>query len=121
MQQSPAAVQVPLLHGRHHADLLLGATLLEVKAGRLDRPSYLNELIEQLLRYTLLALHDGRPVSHVAVYATRHRRLLRYRVADLLYELHGGPFDVAAAGTQLAHRVALDQPQLPAGLDSQAA
>ena len=63
-------VQVPLLDGRHHADFLLGTTLVEVKAGRLDQASYVDSLIDQLLRYTLLALHDGRAVSHVAVYAT---------------------------------------------------
>jgi hypothetical protein len=116
-----ATVQVPLLGGRHHADFLLGATLLEVKAGRLDRSGYVNALIDQLLRYTLLALHDDRKVSHVAVYATRHRRLLRYPVTDFLYQLHGGPFDLSMAGTHLAHRIELDQPQLPPGPKSQAA
>ena len=108
-----ATVQLPLLGGRHHADLLLGTTLVEVKAGRLDQASYLDSLIDQLLRYALLALHDGHTVSHVAVYATRHRHLLRYPAAEFLHELHGGPFNLATAATALAQRVVEDQPQPP--------
>ena len=115
-----ATVQLPLLDGRHHADFLLGTTLVEVKAGRLDLASYLDALIDQLLRYTLLALHDGHAVSHVAVYATRHRRLLRYPATEFLYELHGGLLDLPGAATTLAHRVLTDQPQAPRSVPSKA-
>lgn len=104
---------MPLLEGRRHADFLLGTTLLELKTGLLDHDRYVDDLIKQLLGYTLLAIHDGHTVDHVAVYATRYRRLLRYPVAEYLSRLHDAPIDPAAAGKAFAEQVLRDQPQPP--------
>ncbi|MFF0880685.1 hypothetical protein [Micromonospora aurantiaca (nom. illeg.)] len=98
----PATAQLPLLDGHRHADFLLGTTVLEVKSGRLDENHYLDELIRQILTYALLAHHDGHHVTHVAVYATRYQRLLRYRLDELTNQLAGNPIDLTATGAELA-------------------
>ncbi|MFF5177786.1 hypothetical protein ACFY2Q_07145 [Micromonospora sp. NPDC000316] len=98
----PATAQLSLLDGRRHADFLLGTTVLEVKSGRLDENHYLDELIRQILTYALLAHHDGHHVTHVAVYATRYQRLLRYRLGELINQLAGNPIDLTATGAELA-------------------
>ncbi|QLQ39645.1 hypothetical protein [Micromonospora robiginosa] len=98
----PATAQLSLLDGHRHADLLLGRTVLEVKSGRLDEDRYLDELIRQILTYALLAHHDGHPVTHVAVYATRYQRLLRYRLDELTHQLAGNPIDLTATAAELA-------------------
>ncbi|MEH1031873.1 hypothetical protein [Micromonospora profundi] len=98
----PAAAQLPLLDGHRHADFLLGTTLLEVKSGRLDEDTYLDELICQILTYALLARHDGHHVTHVAVYAIRYQRLLRYRIDELTKQLADAPIDLTATGAKLA-------------------
>ncbi|MBQ1057670.1 hypothetical protein KBX35_23055 [Micromonospora sp. C32] len=98
----PATAQLPLLNGHRHADFLLGTTVLELKSGRLDEDRYLDELIRQILTYALLAHHDGHPVTHVAVYATRYQRLLRYRLDELTNQLAGSPIDLTATGAELA-------------------
>lgn len=91
--------------------------MLELKTGPVNQPRYVNEMIVQLLVYTLLAIHDGRPVTHVAVYATRHQRLLRRPVVPLLYELHGRAVDPVVAGAMLATQIIADQPEpAPAGV-----
>jgi hypothetical protein len=97
-----ATAQFSLLGGCRQADFLLGTTLLELKSGRLDEDRYLDELIQQILTYVLLAHHDGRTTTHVAVYAARYQRLLRYRVQDLLVRLADTPVDLTAAGGELA-------------------
>jgi hypothetical protein len=89
-------------HRRQPTLDFLGTTLLEVKSGRLDEGRYLDELIQQVLTYALLAHHDGRTVTHVAVYAARYQRLLRYRVQDLIVRLADTPVDLTAAGRELA-------------------
>ncbi|MEV6368146.1 hypothetical protein AB0L86_14775 [Micromonospora musae] len=98
----PATAQLSLLNGHRHADFLLGTTVLEVKSGRLDEDHYLDELIRQILTYALLAHHDGHHVTHVAVYATRYQRLLRYRLDELTNQLTGNPIDLIATGAELA-------------------
>lgn len=98
----PATAQLSLLDGRRHADFLLGATVLEVKSGRLDEDRYLDELIRQILTYALLAHHDGHRVTHVAIYAVRYQRLLRYRIDELANELAGTSIDLTATGAALA-------------------
>lgn len=98
----PATAQLPLLDGARHADFLLGTTLLEVKSGRLDEDRYLDELIRQIMTYALLAHHDGHHVTHVAVYAVRYQRLLRYRVEELTGQLADTPIDLPAAAAHLA-------------------
>ncbi|MEU8085748.1 hypothetical protein AB0B57_19320 [Micromonospora sp. NPDC049101] len=97
-----ATGQLSLLDGHRHADFLLGTTLLEVKSGRLDEDTYLDELIRQILTYALLARHDGHHVTHVAVYAVRYQRLLRYRIDELTNQLAGAPIDLAFTGADLA-------------------
>ncbi|SBT52824.1 hypothetical protein [Micromonospora auratinigra] len=98
----PATAQLSLLDGHRHADFLLGTTVLEVKSGRLDEDRYLDELIRQILTYALLAHHDGHPVTHVAVYATRYQRLLRYRFDELTHQLAANPIDLTATAAELA-------------------
>jgi len=98
----PATAQLSLLDGHRHADFLLGTTVLEVKSGGLDEDRYLDELIRQILTYALLAHHDGHPVTHVAVYATRYQRLLRYRFDELTHQLAGEPIDLTATAAELA-------------------
>lgn len=100
-----ATAQLSLLDGRRHADFLLGTTVLEVKSGRLDEDRYLDELIRQILTYALLAVHNGHCVTHVAVYAVRYQRLLRYPIDELTTQLAGAPIDLAATGAALAAAV----------------
>ncbi len=105
----PATAQLSLYRGSRHADFLLGTTLLEVKSGRLDRDEYLDSLIKQLLEYVLLAHSDGHPVSHLAAYAVRYQRLLRYPIQETLNWLAGTHIDLTRAGEQL--RAVLDGQQ----------
>ena len=105
----PATAQLSLYRGARHADFLLGTTLLEVKSGRLDRDEYLDSLIKQLLEYVLLAHSDGHPVSHLAAYAVRYQRLLRYPIQETLNWLAGTHIDLTRAGDQL--RAVLDGQQ----------
>lgn len=97
-----ATAQLSLLGGHRRADFLLGTTLLEVKSGRLDQDRYLDNLIRQLLTYALLAHHDGHPVTHVAVYAARYQRLLRYPIQELTNRLTGEPLNLTTAAAELA-------------------
>ena len=97
-----ATPQLSLLDGHRHADFLLGTTVLEVKSGRLDEDSYLDYLIRQMMTYALLAHHDGHRVTHIAVYAARYQRLLRYRIDELANQLASTPVDLTAAGADLA-------------------
>jgi hypothetical protein len=97
----PATGQVSLYQGRRHADFLLGPTVLEVKSGRLDQDERLDELIRQLLQSVLLARSDGHPVTHLAVYAVRYERLLRYPIQETLNWLAGRHVDLARAGEEL--------------------
>jgi hypothetical protein len=98
----PATAPLSLLDGLRCADFLLGTTLLEVKSGRLDQDAYLDQLIKQMLTYSLLANHDRHPVTHVAVYAVRYQRLLRYPIPPLLNRLAGTPIDITATSAGLA-------------------
>jgi hypothetical protein len=110
----PAIPQLALLDGRRYPDFLLGTTLLELKSGRLDHMDYLNALIDQLLTYTLLAHHDGHPVTHFAVYAARYQRLLRYPAQQTLDQLAGAPIDPTATGADLAAEIRASEPRRPA-------
>ncbi|GLZ57789.1 hypothetical protein [Micromonospora sp. NBRC 107095] len=100
-----ATTQLSLLDARRHADYLLGTTVLEVKTGRLDEDRYLDELIQQILTYALLAHHDGHRVTHIAVYAVRYQRLLRYHIDELANQLAGTPIDLAGIGAELADAI----------------
>jgi hypothetical protein len=117
----PATAQVSLLDGQRCADLLLGTTVLEIKSGRLDDGQYRAGLIRQLLTYALLAPLHGYPVTHVAVYAVRYQRLLRYPVQPFADRLAGDPVNLARAGAaldglirQTAHHRPPDQAGPPA-------
>ena len=100
-----AIAQVPLLGGQRHADFLVGRTVLEVKSGRLDQETYILQLINQLIGYALLAHVDGHAVTHVAVYAVRYQRLLRFRIEPLLTRLAGHRLDMDAASAGFAEAV----------------
>jgi hypothetical protein len=100
-----AIAQVPLLGGQRHADFLVGRTVLEVKSGRLDRDPYVLQLINQMIGYALLAHFDGHTVTHVAVYAIRHQRLLRFRIEPLLTRLAGRRLDMDRASAGFAEAV----------------
>lgn len=110
----PATAQLSLLDGYRYVDFLLGATVLEVKSGRLDDDRYLAELIHQILTYALIAHHDGHPVTHVAVYAARYQRLLRYRIQELANQLAGAPVDLTATAAELATLIRQVRHQRPA-------
>jgi hypothetical protein len=96
-----ATAQLPLCDGLRHADLMVGGTIVEVKTGRLDHDPSLDDLVRQLITYPLLACHDRRPVTHVAVYATRYQRLIRWPEQPLLDQLAGRPVDVTTTATGL--------------------
>lgn len=110
----PATAQLSLLDGHRHADFLLGTTVLEVKSGRLDEDRYLDGLIHQLVTYALLAHHDGHPVTHVAVYAARYQRVLRYPIQELTNRIAGAPLNLTAAATDLASLIRDGHPRYPA-------
>jgi hypothetical protein len=100
-----AIAQVPLLGGRRHADFLVGRTVLEVKSGRLDRETYILQLINQLIGYGLLAHFNGHTVTHVAVYAVRYQRVLRFRIEPLLTRLAGRRLSLDTASADFAEAV----------------
>jgi len=93
---------VPLLGGLRHADFLLGTTVLEVKSGRLNHDSYLTQLIDQMIGYTLLAHYDGHPLTHVAAYAIRYQRLLRFRIEPFFNRLAGRRLNMDRASAEFA-------------------
>lgn len=97
-----ATAQVPLLGGLRHADFLIGTTIVEVKSGRLNDTRYLTELIDQMIRYPLLAHHDGHPITHVAAYAIRYQRLLRFPIEPLLNRLAGRRLDIDRTSADFA-------------------
>ena len=97
-----AMAHVALLDGLRYADFLIGTTVLEVKSGRLDRESFRAHLVDQMISYSLLAHHDGYPVTHVAVYAIRSRRLLRFPIRPLLNRLAGRPLAMGEVSAELA-------------------
>ena len=97
-----AIAQVPPLDGRRYADFFVGTTIPEVKSGRLDQNPYLTELVDPLIGYALLAHFDNQPVAHVAVYAIRYQRLLRFRIEPLLNKLAGRQLDLDQAGADFA-------------------
>jgi hypothetical protein len=100
-----ATAQVALLGGLRYADFLLGNTVLEVKSGRLDEDDYLTQLANQMISYSLLAHHDGHPVTSVAVYAVRYQRLLRFPIEPLLSRLAGRPIDLDSSSAALAELI----------------
>jgi hypothetical protein len=100
-----ATAQVALLGGLRQADLLVGTTVLEIKSGRLDKDRYVTQLINQMITYALLAQYDGHPVTHVAVYAIRYQRLLRFRIGPFLDRLAGRRIDMDGASADLADTV----------------
>jgi hypothetical protein len=105
------AVAAPvLLDGRRRADLITGSTLVELKTGRLDDPGYVNSLIDQLLTYSLLAMHDGYRITHVALYAARYELLVRYPLHDFLDGLAGTQLNGAAVAAQLADAIRHHEP-----------
>ncbi len=91
-----------LLDGHRSPDLICGNTVVEIKAGRLDQPTYVYQLIDQIVSYALLAPLDGHRVTHVAAYLARYELLIRYPIQDLLDNLAGGPVHAATAATRLA-------------------
>ncbi|MEV6492645.1 hypothetical protein AB0M20_29100, partial [Actinoplanes sp. NPDC051633] len=97
-----ATAQVPLLGGLRQADFFVGATILEVKTGRLDQDLYLIQPINQMISYALLAHFDGHPVTHVAAYAIRYQRLLRFRIEPFLARLAGRRLDLDKASAEFA-------------------
>jgi hypothetical protein len=105
-----ATADVRLLDGRRWMDFVLGSTVLEVKSGRLDQPSYLDHLIKQMITYALLAHREGYPITYVGFYAVRYQRLLRYRVQQLLDRLAGEQVDLTATASELAEAILRQSP-----------
>jgi len=97
-----ATAKVLLLNGLRQADFFVGTTILEVKSGRLDQGLYLTQLINQMISYALLARFDGHPVTHVAAYAIRYQRLLRFRIEPFLARLADRRLDLDKASAEFA-------------------
>jgi hypothetical protein len=97
-----ATAQVPLLDGLRQADFFIGTTILEIKSGRLDQDLYLVQLINQMISYSLLAHFDGHPVTHIAAYAIRYQRLLRFRIEPFRTRLAGRRLDMDKASAEFA-------------------
>lgn len=86
------AVADPALSGAHlvgaaDADLLVGSTLLEIKA-ILDRKISLRYM-QQLVAYALLDLDDRHGMTHVAFYNARYGRLVTWDLPSLLTSMAG--------------------------------
>jgi hypothetical protein len=75
------------LVGAADADLLVGSTLLEVKA-ILDRKISLRYM-QQLVAYALLDLDDRHGMTHVAFYNARYGRLVTWDLPSLLTSMAG--------------------------------
>ena len=97
-----ATAKVLLLNGLRQADFFVGTTILEVKSGRLDQDLYVLQLINQMISYALLARFDGYPVTHVAAYAIRYQRLLRFRIEPFLARLADRRLDLGKASAEFA-------------------
>jgi hypothetical protein len=55
-----------------------------------------------MIGYTLLAHNDGHPLTHVAAYAIRYQRLLRFRIEPLLNRLAGRRLNMDRASAEFA-------------------
>lgn len=100
-----ATAQVSLLDGLRQADFFVGTTILEVKSGRLDQDLYVLQLTNQMISYALLARFDGHPVTHIAAYAIRYQRLLRFRIEPFLTRLAGRRLDLDKLSSEFANVV----------------
>jgi hypothetical protein len=97
-------VVAPVLERRHGAyglgpaavaDVIVGDMLVEVKAGVVDRESWLSgETAVQMMRYALLAPTAGHPVAIVALYLARYGLLLHWEVTALAQQLAGQAVDL---------------------------
>ncbi|WP_327041343.1 hypothetical protein OG400_29720 [Micromonospora ureilytica] len=109
----PVSTGPALLDGLRVADILAGATIVELKTGHLTEAHQFQGLIDQVLTYTLLAAASGYQVSAVAVYLARYHVLARYPIDALTTELAGGPVDTTEAGNHLATLIRAEHHQPP--------
>lgn len=91
------------LVGGADGDLVVGTTLLEVKA--LLEPTLQQRHLHQLVSYALLDFEDAHHLSHVALYAARHGRLVTWPLDELLSTMARQP--VRAADLRFALKNAL--------------
>ncbi len=109
----PLTAGPALLDGLRVADLLAGATIVEVKTGHLTETHQFEGLIDQVLTYTLLAAVSGYQVSAVAAYLARYHVLACYPIDALTTELAGGPVDTTEAGNHVATLIWAEHHQPP--------
>ncbi|MEU9507119.1 hypothetical protein AB0D32_12650 [Micromonospora sp. NPDC048170] len=109
----PATAGPALLDGLRVADMLAGATIVELKTGHLIETHQFEGLIDQVLTYALLAAVSGYQVAAVAVYLARYHVLARYPIDALTAELAGGPVDTTEAGNHLAALIRAEHHQPP--------
>lgn len=86
------------------ADLIVGATLIEIKAvvGRRSRdgiPRYGLDarLLYQVVSYALLSIISGHRIDEVAIFNARYGHLYRWSLKSLLSELAGRPMPAEVA------------------------
>src|SRR5690606_35045741 len=89
------------------ADLIVGTTLLEVKAVA-DPLDEFDLTFRQALIYALLA-GDDHPISEIAIYWARHGVLTRWPLAELLGELTSEPHPIEDYRKALLNLVATDR------------
>lgn len=78
--------------GSAEADLLLGSTLLEIKArGRYELQQ---RHLHQIVSYSLLDYDDEHGIRDLAVYSARHGALVRWSMQELLDVMAGRSVDV---------------------------
>lgn len=109
----PVTAGPALLDGLRVADLLAGATIVEVKTGHLTETHQFEGLIDQVPTYTLLAAVSGYQVSAVAAYLARYHVLACYPIDALTTELAGGLRGHSASLLAVARRCGSMAPWMP--------
>lgn len=94
-----SAIASPSLPGNRTADLRVGQTIVEIKAGWLDGVDGREELYDQLLGYGLLSHLTTRPATHVAAYLARCGVVLRFPFLELFHRCVSRPTDIMKAAS----------------------
>ena len=90
--------------GGADADLILGGSLVEVKAVRASALSKLN--LQQVVSYALLDWVDDYSLDEVALLSARHGVLVRWPLEDLVAAGSRGEYDLAGARARLLEALA---------------
>ncbi|WP_435209400.1 hypothetical protein [Micromonospora sp. bgisy143] len=109
----PVTASLNLLDGLRIADFLAGTTIVELKTGHLDEPHHLDDLVDQVLTYALLAPLGGYPTTAVAMYLARYHVLAHYPLDTLLSRLAGEPTNTIEASLHLSALIRAEGPRRP--------